>query len=130
MTEKQNKKSARHDVEIVPFREHRRITLCCPNCDEFSLMDIYKKTRVKGKVNYYVTCPQCRHDFKQIGRLYNYWRDIKQRYRLGPLQVRSMQTEIVQKLLESGEIVAEETQDIIRTGDMVFIKPKQRNEPE
>ena len=87
-------------------------------------MDVNTKTRIKGKVNYYVSCPQCGHDFRQVGRPYNYWRDIKQRYKLGITQLRSMQAEVVKKLLNSGEIFAEETQDIIRTGDMVFIKPK------
>lgn len=118
-------------VEIIPLNKHKRITLRCPNCEEFALMDIRKKTRVNKKINYYVICPQCGYDFKQIGRPYNYWRDIKQKHKINANQLRSMQSEVMRGLLKRGEITVEETKDIIKTGNNItFIKPKKGSKKE
>ena len=130
MSEKRNEKPTRPEVEIVPLCEHRRITLPCPNCEQSFSMDIRQKTRVRGKVTYYVTCPNCGHDFRQVGRPHNFWRDIKRRYGLSPAQLRAMQSEMIRKVLETGDIPVEETMDTIRTGDMVFIKPDRRDSSE
>lgn len=130
MAEKRKNKSSPCKLEIAPLHEHRRVSLRCLNCEEFLLMDIQKKTRVKGKVNYYVTCPQCGYKFKQVGRPYNYWRDIKQRYRLGHTQLRSMQGGMVRKLLKTGKIAVKETEEVIQIGDTTFIKPKHSDTPE
>jgi len=120
-------RSNKYKLEIIPLRKHKRISLHCPSCEEFSLMDIQSKTRIKGKVNYYVTCPRCGYSFKQIGRPYNFWRDIRQQYKLSPTQLRKMQAEVVRELFETGEISREEYQNIIKIGDMAFIKPQKGN---
>ena len=97
MSEKR-RKVYKYKLEIIPLRKHKRISLHCPRCGEYSLMDIQSKTRVKGKVNYYVTCPRCGYNFKQIGRPYNFFRDIKQQYKLSHTQLRKMQKEVVREL--------------------------------
>lgn len=124
MSEQRNDKPTLSAVEIVPLREHRRITLICPKCEKSSLMDIRQKTRIHGKIIYYVKCPNCGNSFKQVGRPYNFWRDINKRYHLNSKQIRSMQREMMRKLIETGDIVADENDDTIRTGNMIFIKPK------
>ena len=86
-------------------------------------MGIRKKIRVRRTVNYHVTCENCRHTFVQVGRPYNFWRDIKKRYKLSADQLRSMQASTIGRLLETGELVALEEAQTIRTGDMIFIKP-------
>ncbi len=116
-------RTKRSDAEILPLRDHRRITLRCPRCDEYSLMGIRKKIRVRRRVNYHVTCENCSHTSVQVGLPYNFWRDIKKRYKLSAEQLRSMQASMIGRLLETGELVALEDAQTIRTGDMIFIKP-------
>jgi len=128
MSKKRNDKSGHLGGEIVPLREHRRITLLCPECEQSSLMDIRQKTRIRGKVIYYVTCPNCSYSFKQIGRPYNFWRDINKRYKLDSKQIRSMQRGMIRKLIETGDIETYENDDTIRTGNMIFIKPKKQDD--
>ncbi|MBA7636562.1 hypothetical protein ES703_44182 [subsurface metagenome] len=118
-----NKKTS---YEILPLREHRRISLHCPNCEQYSLMAISRKTRRHGKVTFYVTCPKCGHSFKQVGRPYNFFRDIKSRYNLDSKQMRAMQKEVFRKFFESGGQalpLTSEDDRTIRAGDMTFIKP-------
>jgi len=117
-------------VEIIPLGMYKRISLSCPNCKEFSLKDIQKKIRINGKINYFVTCSKCGHDFKQVGRPDNYWRSLKQQYKLGSKQLRSMKSEMVKQVVETGDIGIKETENIIQIGDIVFIKPKKDNEVE
>ena len=114
-------------IEIIPLRQHRRISLNCPECEQYSLMDIHKKVRIRRKVTFYVTCPNCSHSFKQVGQSYNFFRDIKKRYKLNSKQIRSMQKAVFRQFFESGcteTNLTEENDRTIRTGDMIFIKPK------
>ena len=74
-------------------------------------------------VNYHVTCENCGHASVQVGRPYNFWRDIKNRYKLSAEQLRSMQASMIGRLLETDELVAREDAQTIRTGDTIFIKP-------
>jgi len=112
--------------EILPLREHRRISLHCPKCEQFLLMDIRKKARIKGKVTWYVMCPNCSHSFKQVGRPYNYWRDIKSRYNLDSKQVLAMQTATVRECMDTWDqdvpLIYEDDRTI-RVRDMTLIKP-------
>jgi hypothetical protein len=39
-----------------------------------------------------------------------------------------MQRGMIRKLIETGDIEAYENDDIIRTGNMIFIKPKKQDE--
>ena len=95
--------------EIIKLEKQRRITLHCPNCSYFGLMDIKAKTRVEKKIHYYLCCPKCSQTFKQIGRPYNFWRDAKKKYNLGHEQSRAMQKELLRGLLEDGELKFKET---------------------
>lgn len=126
MATKRTRRTQRSDAEIVPLREHCRITLQCPRCDEYGLMTIRQKARIRGTVVYHVTCPNCGHRFVQVGRPYNLWRDIKKRYTLSAEQLRSMQGSMIGTLMETGKLVAGEDERAIRTGDIVLIKPDRK----
>ena len=129
MVDKRSKKSLESTVEIVPLRELRRITLRCTGCGQMSLMDIRQKVRFSGRVTYYVRCPRCGCEFKQIGRPPNFSRNIKQRYGFSSAQLRLMKTEMIRKIIKTGEIVAKETEKTIQAGDVDFIKPTSRRTP-
>ncbi len=78
-----------HNVEIIPISQYRRISLHCPNCSRYSLMDISRKVRVKGKVKYQVRCRHCKHEFLG-GRRACPIREIGQRYGLTRKEVKSL----------------------------------------
>lgn len=126
MASRRTHKTQRAAAEIVPLREHRHISLRCPRCEEYGLTAIRKKARIRGTVNYHVTCPTCGHAFVQVGRPYNFWRDVKTRYNLSAGQLRSMQGSMIGRLLQTSQLVAREDQQTIRTGDVVFIKPDRK----
>lgn len=74
---------------LLPLREHRRITLHCPACGQFSMMPIRRKVRLKRKVHYDVDCPRCGHAFRGCRR--NELREWKRRYKLTWPEYRSVQ---------------------------------------
>jgi predicted GIY-YIG superfamily endonuclease len=88
--------------------EQKRISLHCPNCNYFGVMNIKGKTKVEKHTNYYVCCPKCGQNFKQTGRPYNFWRHIKKKYNLSHKELRTMQKESMRKLLQDHEIKAKE----------------------
>ncbi len=110
--------------EIVKLEKQRRVTLHCPNCSYFGLMDIKAKIRVEKKIHYYLCCPKCSQTFKQIGRPYNFWRDVKKNYNLSHEELRTMQKQLLRKFFKDGELKAKQTSKTIEIGDLVFIKSK------
>lgn len=122
-------KTHRSPAEILLLRQHRRITLRCPRCDEYGLMSIRRKTRIRGTVNYHVTCPNCGWEFVQIGRPYNFWRDMKRRYNLNAEQLRSMQGSLITTFMNTSQILASENERTVCAGDFVFIKPNPESNP-
>lgn len=129
MLNKRSKKSLKSAVEIVPIRELRRITLRCTGCGQMSLMDIWKKFRLSGRVTYHVRCPRCRRELKQIGRPPNFWRTIKARYGFSSAQLLPMKTEVIRTVIRTGKAMAKETAKTIQVGNVAFIKPISRRSP-
>jgi hypothetical protein len=113
--------------EIVKLGDQRRITLLCTNCGYFGLMLIKAKTKVEKRINYYVCCPECSHNFKQIGRPYNFWRSAKKNHNLSHEELRTMQKQLLRKFFKDGEFKAKQTFKTIEIGDLVFIKPNKPN---
>lgn len=93
-------------------------------------MNIRQKARIRGKVVYHVTCPNCNHSFKQIGRPYNFFRDIKKRYKLDYKQIEELERAMIRKYCktgDTGEALLYEDSHTLHAGDMIFIKPQKRS---
>ncbi|MGD0077734.1 MAG: hypothetical protein ABSB91_03795 [Sedimentisphaerales bacterium] len=108
--------------KIARIGKQRRISLHCPNCSYFGLIDIKGRTKVGKKTKYYVRCPKCGQNFKQIGRPYNFWRDVKKKYNLNHEQLHTIQKEFMRKVHQDGQIKARKRTNAIEIGDLVFIK--------
>ena len=73
-------------------------------------------------------CPHCHQDVNHVGRPYNFRQDIQRRYKINLKQLCFMQIKIMDDFIKTGDFCVEETQDMIRTGDLVFMRPKQPDE--
>jgi len=87
-------------MKIERINEHKRISLPCPKCNRFGLMDIVAKFKIGNQVNYSLLCPECGCRFKQTGRRFNRWRDLKKKHKLNHDELRTMQKDFMQKELE------------------------------
>lgn len=87
-------------------------------------MPILLKTKTNKKVYYVVRCPNCGYVFKQIGRPYNFWRDLKYKYKLNHDQLRAMQREMVRSFIQKGTPGIVERGKMVKLGKLAAIKPK------
>jgi len=106
-------------MKLEKIKEQKRISLSCPNCNYYGLMDIKAKTKVEKRINYYVCCPKCGQNFKQVGRRFNFWRHLKKKHKLKHEEVRIMQKELPHK---DGEIKLKEKGNVLEIGDVTFVK--------
>ena len=87
-------------------------------------MDIKGKIKVEKQIIYYVCCPKCGHNFKQTGRRFNLWRDLKKRHKLKHKEIRTIQKEFMRKLVQDGEYKFDEKDNVLEIGDVIFVKPE------
>lgn len=80
-------------MKIERINEQKRISLSCPKCNYYGLMDIKTKFKVDNQINYSVSCPECGRGFRQIGRRFNLWRYLKKKHKLKHGELRTMQRE-------------------------------------
>ena len=113
-------------TQIVPLGNQRQISLDCPYCEEFKLVTIRRKFRIKGIINYEVSCPKCGNSFKQVGRRYNYWRDLKQKGKLTPRQIRSLQKQKWGEIFGTGNTKTVENKDKISAMKVIRSNTKKR----
>ncbi len=90
-------------MKLEKIKQQKRISLFCPNCNYFGLMNIKGKIKVEKRISYYVCCPKCGQNFKQSGRPYNFWRDLKKKHKLKRKEVRTMQKEFMHKFIQEAE---------------------------
>ncbi len=95
-------------MKLEKIKQQKRISLRCPECSHFGLMNIKGKIKVENQINYYVCCPKCDHNFKQIGRRFNFWRYLKKKHKLKHKEMRTLHKEFMSMALdEHGDIAIE-----------------------
>ncbi len=65
-------------------------------------MNIKEKERNRelNRIIFHVNCPKCGYEFFQIGRWFNFWRDMKNKHNLNQDELRKAQKQVMKDFLE------------------------------